>query len=227
MTFDGTVVPARQGESLAAALIAARHYAFRRTAKTGERGVFCGMGVCSECALEVGGEAGRLACMERVVPGLALGLNPPARRLEPCSQPVAASRPCPRKSARATCSSSAPAPPGCERQWPPSGPGPGPGSRRAGRGRGPVLQTARRFDRPSTEPGIDAQYRAGRALLREAQEGGVEILHGTRVWGQLGPPGVLRRLEDGAGTSFATTPLCWPLAPSSGACRSPAGRCQA
>ncbi len=89
VTFDGTVVPARQGESLAAALIAAGRYAFRRTAKTGERGVFCGMGVCSECALEVGGEAGRLACMERVAPGLALGLNPPARRLEPCSEPPA------------------------------------------------------------------------------------------------------------------------------------------
>ncbi len=106
VTFDGTDVPARQGESLAAALIAAGHYAFRRTAQTGERGVFCGMGVCSECALEVGGEAGRLACMERVVPGLALGLNPPARRLEPCSQPVGPAGPA-RGSPRD----------GCARRW--------------------------------------------------------------------------------------------------------------
>ncbi len=86
VTFNGTEVPARRGESVAAALIAAGHYSFRRTARSGERGVFCGMGVCSECALQVDGVAGRLACMERVVPGLALDLNPAARRLEPGPQ---------------------------------------------------------------------------------------------------------------------------------------------
>lgn len=185
VTFDGSELPARQGESLAAALIAAGHYAFRRTAKTGERGVFCGMGVCSECALQVGGEAGRLACMERVVPGLTLGLNPPARRLEPWSQRAAQ-----------------PALPEEARETDVLVVGAGPAGMRAAmaakRAGAQVLVVDERaeaggqyFKQPAgsmtvDEPGLDAQYRAGRALLREAQESGVEVLHGTRVWGHSG-----------------------------------------
>jgi NADPH-dependent 2,4-dienoyl-CoA reductase/sulfur reductase-like enzyme len=185
VTFDGREIPARRGESLAAALIAAGHYAFRRTATTGERGVFCGMGVCSECALEVGGQAGRLACMEPVVPGLALGLNPPARRLARWSQPPAE-----------------PALPEEARETDVLVVGAGPAGLRAAvaakRAGAHVLVVDERvnaggqyFKQPAgsmnvDEPGLDAQYRAGRALLREAQESGIEILHGTRLWGHSG-----------------------------------------
>ena len=83
ITFEGRPVSARTGESVAAALTASGHYALRRTRATGERGVFCGMGVCSECAVQIDGEAGRLACMEKVVPGLRIEPNPPARRIGP------------------------------------------------------------------------------------------------------------------------------------------------
>ena len=86
--FEGRPLPARKGESLAAALIAGGQYGFRRTARTGERGVFCGMGVCSECAVQVEGVAGRLACMERVTPGLGVERNPPARRVDPSAPPA-------------------------------------------------------------------------------------------------------------------------------------------
>ena len=81
ITFAGQPVPARTGESVAAALTASGHYSLRRARMTGGRGVFCGMGVCSECAVQIDGEPGRLACMEKVVAGLDVEPNPPARQL--------------------------------------------------------------------------------------------------------------------------------------------------
>jgi len=58
--FEGQTIGARRGESVAATLTANGHLGLRLTATTGERGLFCGMGVCSECAVRVNGEAGRL-----------------------------------------------------------------------------------------------------------------------------------------------------------------------
>ena len=182
ISFEGRPVPARSGESLAAALIAAGQYAFRRTATTGERGVFCGMGVCSECALQVSGEAGRLACMERVVPGLQLELNPPARRLDLSAPPA-----------------SPDALPEEVRDTDVLVVGAGPAGLRAAvaasRAGAKVLVVDERaasggqyLKQPAgslevDEQRLDAQYRTGRALVSEAEECGVELLRGTRVWG--------------------------------------------
>ena len=48
-TFDGQILPAYEGETVAAALLAAGRRVFRRTARRGEpRGPFCGMGICFE-----------------------------------------------------------------------------------------------------------------------------------------------------------------------------------
>jgi hypothetical protein len=82
ITYEGEPVTARCGESIAAALVASGRLAFRRARSGEDRGLFCGMGVCSECAVQVSGEAGRLACMEEVVPGLSVQRNPPARHLD-------------------------------------------------------------------------------------------------------------------------------------------------
>jgi NADPH-dependent 2,4-dienoyl-CoA reductase/sulfur reductase-like enzyme len=185
ISFEGRPVQARRGESLAAALIAGGHYAFRRTARTGERGVFCGMGVCSECALQVGGVAGRLACMERVTPGLALEPNPPARALEPSASPVSPG-----------------ALPEEVRDTDVLVVGAGPAGLRAAvaasRAGASALVVDERseaggqyFKQPTgslevDERALDGQYRGGRALLQEAEKQGIDILRGTRVWGHSG-----------------------------------------
>ena len=51
--FEGSVVEARPGESLAAALTAHGVNAFRTTRTEAERGLFCGMGVCQDCLVKL------------------------------------------------------------------------------------------------------------------------------------------------------------------------------
>jgi sarcosine oxidase subunit alpha len=72
---DGRPVAAYEGESIAAALIAAGIPATRRSPRLGEpRGYFCGMGVCWECAVRVDGGRLERACMQRVRPGMRVGI---------------------------------------------------------------------------------------------------------------------------------------------------------
>ena len=70
-TFDGVPITARQGDSVAAALLAVGHNSTRRTAVTGAaRGPFCMMGVCFECLVRIDGRANWQACMIAVREGM-------------------------------------------------------------------------------------------------------------------------------------------------------------
>lgn len=64
--FEGRRIEARAGESVAAALIGNGIAVFRTTRGEMERGMFCGMGVCQDCLVEIDGEANRRACMTSV-----------------------------------------------------------------------------------------------------------------------------------------------------------------
>lgn len=66
VSFEGRAVPARAGESLAAALTASGIMDFRRTGSGAPRGLFCGMGVCQDCLVEIDGAANQLACMTKI-----------------------------------------------------------------------------------------------------------------------------------------------------------------
>lgn len=59
---DGVPVTAYEGESLAAALLAAGWRAFGRRSDGSLRGPYCNMGVCFECILTVDGRPGVRAC---------------------------------------------------------------------------------------------------------------------------------------------------------------------
>jgi predicted molibdopterin-dependent oxidoreductase YjgC len=74
---DGRPVPAFAGESIATALWAAGLRHLRASPGGAPRGLFCGMGVCQECVVEVEGAAVP-ACQARVAEGLVvrLGLEP-------------------------------------------------------------------------------------------------------------------------------------------------------
>ena len=67
--FNDHVIDAYDGETIAAALIAAGEWTFRTTREGDGRGPFCGMGVCGECLVSVDG-APRRACFEKAAPGL-------------------------------------------------------------------------------------------------------------------------------------------------------------
>ena len=61
--FDWQELEAAPGETIAVALLAAGVSSLRTTSKKGEpRGLFCNMGVCFDCLVEVDGHANQRAC---------------------------------------------------------------------------------------------------------------------------------------------------------------------
>lgn len=63
-TFEGEPVEGRDGDSVAAALLALGHAATRDTAVSGApRGPYCMMGVCFDCLVTINGVGNRQACL--------------------------------------------------------------------------------------------------------------------------------------------------------------------
>lgn len=63
LDVDGEPVVAYEGETVAAALLAAGIRILRVTAVSGEtRGMFCGMGACYDCLMSIDGRPSRRAC---------------------------------------------------------------------------------------------------------------------------------------------------------------------
>jgi len=70
---DGQLIPARQGEPIAAALLAAGIRVFRRTAKRNEpRGVYCAIGRCTDCAMTVNGRPNVRTCVTPAEDGMVV-----------------------------------------------------------------------------------------------------------------------------------------------------------
>ncbi|AIJ12354.1 (2Fe-2S)-binding protein [Streptomyces lividans] len=64
IVVDGEPLPYTEGQTVAAALVAAGRVAWRTT-RVGHRprGVFCGIGVCFDCLVTVDGARGQRACL--------------------------------------------------------------------------------------------------------------------------------------------------------------------
>lgn len=78
--FDGREVPARPGDSVAVALLAAGITTTRTTAVSGApRGPFCMMGACFDCLAEVDGRASVQTCMTPVRDGMRVRRQDGAR----------------------------------------------------------------------------------------------------------------------------------------------------
>ena len=71
LVVDGTKITAYEGEMIATALVAAGYKAFRYTSKKGEpRGVFCAIGRCTDCVMEVNGRPNVRTCVTPVEEGM-------------------------------------------------------------------------------------------------------------------------------------------------------------
>ena len=70
IVVDGNPVVAYEGETIAAALIAAGRRALRITPMGEARGLYCGMGVCFECVMTVDGRANVRTCQMPVRAGM-------------------------------------------------------------------------------------------------------------------------------------------------------------
>ncbi len=70
-TFDGRLIDAFEGESIAAALLANGVRKLRVHEEKGTpRGIYCNIGHCMECRVEVDGLAGCRACLTTVTDGM-------------------------------------------------------------------------------------------------------------------------------------------------------------
>ncbi len=182
LDYDGEALPARAGESVAAALVAAGRYECRTTRAGGARGVFCGMGVCGECSVTLDGRGSKLSCLEKVTDLHALQRNPAARELEereldaaPESVELAdvlviGAGPAGLSAACAAAATGARVLVVDERTSP---------------GGQYFKQPAASL--PVDEGALDAQYRAGRRLIGEFAASGARFLGGVRVWGHTSP----------------------------------------
>lgn len=82
--LDDRPVPAAEGESVAAALLAAGLDRGRDSAVSASpRAPYCMMGICFECLMEIDGVANRQSCMIRVRDGMRIRRQAQAARLAP------------------------------------------------------------------------------------------------------------------------------------------------
>ncbi|HEY0719162.1 MAG TPA: (2Fe-2S)-binding protein [Streptosporangiaceae bacterium] len=69
-SFDGAPMTAEPGQTVGAALLAAGIRSWRRTRGGGRpRGLFCGIGSCFDCLVDVNGDRAVRACLVQVRQG--------------------------------------------------------------------------------------------------------------------------------------------------------------
>ncbi len=82
--FEGKEILAEQGDSVAAALLAAGVSVFRHTAVSGAaRAPFCMIGNCFECLVEIDGETASQSCLATVREGMKVHRQRFAHSAEP------------------------------------------------------------------------------------------------------------------------------------------------
>lgn len=82
--YEGAVITAPPGISLAAALLAHSGAFTRKTASGDARAAYCMMGVCFDCLVEVDGIPNTQACMTAVRQGMVVRRQIGLRRLNGC-----------------------------------------------------------------------------------------------------------------------------------------------
>ena len=81
---DGKIITAREGQSVALALLEAGFHTFRHTPVSGQpRSALCLMGACFDCLVQVDAQANLQSCMLTVREGMRIRLQQGARLLEP------------------------------------------------------------------------------------------------------------------------------------------------
>jgi NADPH-dependent 2,4-dienoyl-CoA reductase/sulfur reductase-like enzyme len=180
--FEGRRLQAREGESLAATLTAHGIRDFRTTRCGAERGIFCGMGVCQDCLVEVDGRANERACMTIIDRPMIVRRESFAKALPPKSD---------RSVTFAEVETHRP-----ELLVIGAGPGgltAGVAARRAGCAVTVVDERAhaggqyfKQLSVHAADP-PDVQHREGMALIETARELGVQLEERVTVWGAFPP----------------------------------------
>lgn len=185
--FDGRKLRTYEGETVAAALAAHDIVALRTTTAQTQRGLWCGMGACQECLVTIDGRPNERACMTKVRADMVIESAPPQELMRATAiapTPAAATLPV--------------------RECDLLIVGAGPAGLAAAIAAGRLALTVTILDerpapggqyykplapsqRVSAAARLDAQFRAGAALEREARSIGVVIESNATVWGAFGP----------------------------------------
>ncbi len=84
LEFDGRSLEAMEGDSVAAALLAAGVVSLRDTpVSAAPRAPYCMMGVCFDCLVEIDGVPNRQACLTLVTDGMVVTRQRGAREVGP------------------------------------------------------------------------------------------------------------------------------------------------
>lgn len=175
LDYEGRPVRSRPGVSVAASLAEAG-IAGLRTAAEGDRGLFCGMGVCGECSMIVDGETSQLACMVMAADGMRVRRQPARVPVDPVAVPA----PVPEAEL---------APDLLVVGGGPAGLAAALSAARAGVSVVLVDERAKLggqyYKQPpnfETDERLDAQFTAGHDLIGAVRAAGVHVLSGTRLW---------------------------------------------
>ena len=184
--FNGRKQEGVIGDSIASALINSGEYGLRNTEGIEKRGVFCGMGVCNECLVNVNGEEGLLACMTPLKPEMEI-----TNQRQHISKPDFESKPDIEQLPEIKLSpdvliiGAGPA-------------GMSVAAKLGSAGKQVLLIDERKasggqyFKQPATdfqvsEEKLDSQYRKGKALIRKFEKSGAKSLFNMKIWGVFGP----------------------------------------
>ena len=197
ITFEGNKIAARAGESVAAALAAHGILSLRTTRDGAERGMFCGMGVCQDCLVEIDGKPEQRACMTKVDRPLQVRRQTHGRALAPAAEStsladeIAVERP--------------------DVLVIGAGPG-GLSAAIAARSAGAKVVVVDERAQPGGQyfkqlsvdavAAPDRQHREGAALIETAVRLGVEIRSGVTIWGGF-EPGLFAAVSEGRSHRFA------------------------
>jgi len=177
--FEGDEIEALEGETIAAALTAAGRLDLRDAHEGDHRGIFCGMGTCQDCLVEIDGRGSQRACMTKVSAGLdvrrasldAQQLAPLAKRpaselpTESCDVAIVGAGPAALAAARHLAAAGLRTIIVDERAQP------------GGQYFKPLAPSHRFMDAP-----VDSQFAEGERRRREALSAGAEIRSGALVW---------------------------------------------
>lgn len=184
-SFEGEVLSARPGQSLAAALTDAGQRVFRHTGKGSPRGVFCGMGVCQDCLVTVDGQPNQRACMTPVRDGTEVRRQVARPDLEIAGE--IAGKPMQTPAARKLTPDVLIIGGGAG--------GLNAAAVAAGAGASVLVLDERKvaggqyFKQPAADNSLlDAQQSEGADLLAAARDAGAELLGGVEIWGAFAGP---------------------------------------
>jgi len=178
--FAGRTIETMTGQSVLAALVSAGEKVCRTTAAGEPRGMFCGMGVCQECIVDVDGAGNQRACMTSVRDGMIV--EPLPARPEPV--PVDGATEVMELSPDVLVVGGGPAGLAAAAVAAEAGLDVLLIDERAKLGGQFYKQPADGFQLGESK--IDKQFRNGRALIRRAEAAGVRHLAGMTVWAAHG-----------------------------------------